>query len=118
MINPEELEILIKAWKEAQPEITKLTDEALHQFGFTEKEEYKGLLALGGIFYAQYLKEKPYLSSADADLISAYKDLRTFLRTMSMMATSIMHYIGILDEDAKAVIKGTESLGKWIEERI
>lgn len=118
MINPEEIELLIKAWKEAQPEITKLSDEALHQFGMTGKEEYKGFIALAGIFYAQYQQEKRYLTASDADLISAYKDYRTFLRTMSMMGASIMKYIGILDGEAKDVIKGAESIGKWIEENL
>lgn len=108
MINPEEIELLIKGYKEAQPELTKAMNEIMKQFALTESDHYQGALPLAGILYAQYEKMKPFLNESDVDIIALYKDFRIFLRTLSAMAVQLAKWAGMAEDDIKKAVSGSE----------
>lgn len=114
MIDTAALEELVKEIKEEEPEMRKLINKALHTFGLTKEENYEGWYAIAAILSSQYVEAKG-LSQEDLNIVSLFKDIRTFIRAMILFTTTAIKYMGMLDEGVIDIVKGIEGIGSWIE---
>lgn len=94
MINPEEIEALLKGAKAGEDQFKQLINELLHQFALTEKEGYEGAYPLILILYA---KVWPVL-----------KEITAFAHDIRVLEAQIMKYLELLGApitDAESFLK-------------